>query len=213
MAPTTWQLMRGRSSEIPSPTAPTGRNLPAKGVSPGTARQPFFGPEGDASTANIERADVDAIHPIRTAHPTTIHVRGADRSIHPGTKPSDDGFPGTRCWSDVAVDASPSGTVHACSAVPEFTHFAGRLRPFGAGCNGTCIRAHGPRWQVTPRWGWMQRHLYKGLRPSLAGCAPLGLDAPEPVQGFTPFAGRLRSVGAGCNWIRRYPSRCHMTPP
>ena len=110
--------MRGRSSEIPSPTAPTGRNLPAKGVSPGTARQPFFGPEGDASTAGIERIDVDAINPIHTAHHTTIRVRGGARGIHPGTKPSDDGCPGTRCWSDVAVDASPSGTVHACSAVP-----------------------------------------------------------------------------------------------
>jgi len=120
--------MRGRSSEIPNPTAPTGRNLPAKGVGPGTARQPFFGPEGDASTAGIEWIDVDAIHP------TTIHVREGDRGIHPGTKPSNDGFPGTRCRSDVAVDASPSGTVHACSPVPGLTSFAGRLRPVGAGC-------------------------------------------------------------------------------
>ena len=108
--------MRGRSSEIPSPTAPTGRNLPAKGVSPGTAEQPFFGPEGDASTADRER--IDAINPIHTAHHTTIRVRGGARGIHPGTKPSDDGFPGTYCRSKIAVDASPSGTVHACSAVP-----------------------------------------------------------------------------------------------
>ena len=125
--------MRGRSSEIPNPTAPTGRNLPAKGVSPGTAEQPFFGPEGDVSTADRERFDVDAISPIHTAHPTTIHLREEDRGIHPGTKPSDDGFPGTRCWSDVAVDASPSGTAHACFPVPGLTPFAGRLRPFGAG--------------------------------------------------------------------------------
>ena len=124
--------MRGRSSEIPSPTAPTGRNLPAKGVSPGTAEQPFFGPEGDASTADRER--IDAINPIHTAHHTTIRVRGGDRGIHPGTKPSDDGFAGKTCRSDVAVDASPSGTVHACSAVPGLTPFAGRLRPVGAGC-------------------------------------------------------------------------------
>ena len=80
--------------------APTGRNLPAKDVSPGTGEQAWTVPEGDASTANIERADVDAIHPIRTAHPTTIHVPGADRSIHPETKLSDDGFPGSRCRSE-----------------------------------------------------------------------------------------------------------------
>ena len=109
MAPTTRQLRRGRSSEIPNPTAPTGRNLPAKGVSPGAAAQPLFGPEGVATTAGIERIDVDAIHP------TTIHVRGADHGIHPGAKPSDDGFAGKTCRSDLAVDASPSGTVHACS--------------------------------------------------------------------------------------------------
>jgi len=108
--------------------------MPAKGVSPGTAEQPLFGPEGDASTAGLEWIDVDAISPIHTAHHTTIHVREEDRGIHPGTKPSDDGFPGTRCRSDVAVDASPSGTVHACSTVPGLTPFAGRLRPFGAGC-------------------------------------------------------------------------------
>ena len=141
--------MRGRSSEIPNPTAPTGRNLPAKGVSPGAAAQPLFGPEGVATTAGIERIDVDAIHP------TTIHVRGADHGIHPGAKPSDDGFAGKTCRSDVAVDASPSGTGHACSAVPGLTPFAGRLRPVGAGGNGTCTRAHGPCWQSTPRWGWM----------------------------------------------------------
>jgi len=126
--------MRGRSSTIPNPTAPTGRNLPAKGVGPGTARQPFFGPEGDASTAGIERIDVDAINPIHTAHHTTIRVRGGDRGIHPGTKPSEIGFPGTHCRSKIAVDASPSGTGHACSAVPGLTPFAGRLRPVGAGC-------------------------------------------------------------------------------
>jgi len=80
-----------------NPIAPTGRNLPAKGVSPGTAEQTFFGPEGDASTAGIERIDVVAINPIRTAHPTTIHVREEDPGIHPGTKPFDDGFPGSRC--------------------------------------------------------------------------------------------------------------------
>ena len=108
--------------------APTGRKLPAKGVSPGAAAQPLFGPEGVATTAGIERIDVDAIHP------TTIHVRGADHGIHPGAKPSDDGFAGKTCRSDVAVDASPSGTVHACSAVPGLTPFAGRLRPVGAGC-------------------------------------------------------------------------------
>ena len=35
---------------------------------------------------------------------------------------------------DIAADASPSGTVHACSPVPGLTPFAGRLRPVGAGC-------------------------------------------------------------------------------
>ena len=97
-------------------------------MSPGAAAQPLFGPEGVATTAGIERIDVDAIHP------TTIHLREEDRGIHPGTKPSDDGFPGTRCRSDIAVDASPSGTIHACSPVPGLTPFAGGFRPVGAGC-------------------------------------------------------------------------------
>ena len=34
--------------------APTGRNLPAKGVSPGTAEQAWPVPEGDASTAILD---------------------------------------------------------------------------------------------------------------------------------------------------------------
>ena len=139
--------MRGRSSEIPSPTAPTGRNLPAKGVSPGTGRHPFFDPERDASTAGLEWIDVDAISPIHTAHHTTIHVREEDRGIHPGTKPSDDGFPGTRCRSDVAVDASPSGTVHACSLYQGSRPSLADYAPLGldasepAGCNRIDLQA------------------------------------------------------------------------
>ena len=70
---------------------------------------------------------------------------------------------------DIAADASHSGTKNG-------------------GCR--CTRAHALRWQITPRWGWMQLHLYQGLHPSLMDYAPLGLDAAAPVRGFTPFAGR-----------------------
>jgi len=59
----------------PIPAAPTGRNLIAKGVSPGTTEQPFFGPEGDESTAGVERIDVDGINPTFNCYSTTIHVR------------------------------------------------------------------------------------------------------------------------------------------
>ena len=163
--------MRGRSSEIPNPTAPTGRNLPAKGVSPGCPERELSGPERDVSTADRERIDVDAISPIHTAHPTTIRVREEDRGIHPETKLSDDGFPGTRCRSAVAVDASHSGTVNARSAVPGLTPFAGRLRPVGA--VGSCIfgvdpsispslstNSHALRWQISPRWGLRELHMW-----------------------------------------------------
>ena len=85
---------------FPGWTAPTGRNLPAKGVSPGCPERELSGPERDVSTADRERIDVDAISPIHTAHPTTIRVREEDRGIHPETKLSDDGFPGSRCRSE-----------------------------------------------------------------------------------------------------------------
>ena len=65
-----------RTVADPIPAAPTGRNLIAKGVSPGTTEQPFFGPEGDESTAGVERIDVDGINPTFNCYPTTIHVRG-----------------------------------------------------------------------------------------------------------------------------------------
>ena len=44
-----------------------------------------------------------------------------------------------------------------------------------------CTRAHALRWQITPRWGWMQRHPYQDLHTSLADYAPLGLDASDPA--------------------------------
>ena len=65
----------------PIPAAPTGRNLIAKGVSPGTTEQPFFGPEGDESTAGVERIDVDGINPTFNFYSTTIYVRGRAHGI------------------------------------------------------------------------------------------------------------------------------------
>jgi len=121
------------------------------------------------------------------------------------------------------ADVAPLG-LDATAPVPGFTPFADGLRPvgagcrctctrvytlrwqmthLGAGCNCTCTRVYALRWQITPLWGWMQLHLYQGLRPSQADYAPLGLDATAPVPVFTPFAGRLRPFGAGCRYSCR----------
>ena len=99
------------------------------------------------------------------------------------------------------ADYAPLG-LDATAPVPGFTPFADGLRPVGAGCRCTCTRVYTLRWQmthlgagcnctctrvyalrrqITPRWGWMQLHLYQCLHPSLADCAPLGLDAATPV--------------------------------
>ena len=69
-----------RTVADPIPAAPTGRNLIAKGVNPGKGQPPFTGPEGDESTADVERIDVVGFNPIRIAYPTTIHVRGGVHS-------------------------------------------------------------------------------------------------------------------------------------
>jgi hypothetical protein len=141
-----------RTVADPIPAAPTGRNLIAKGVNPGKGQPPFTGPEGDESTADVERIDVVGFNPIRIAYPTTIHVRG-----------------GVHSKRNLSMSAFLVRYVGLNSR---------RCVPFRA------------EKRMVP--------LYQGSRPSLADYAPLGLDAPEPVPGLTPFAGRLRPVGAGC---------------
>jgi len=91
----------------------------------------------------------------------------------------------TSTGSRPAVDLSPSGPVHACSAVPGFTPLAGRLRPIRhvgivvvgilsttsvgsrpdddaspsrtGPCLLGCTRVYTLSWQVTPRWGYRNR--------------------------------------------------------
>jgi len=85
-----------------NPIAPTGRNLPAKGVSPGSAEQTFFGPEGDASTAGLERIDV-----VESIPATTIPIAPTGRNlpakgVNPGTAEQAWTGPGGGCivvWS------------------------------------------------------------------------------------------------------------------
>jgi len=61
----------------------------------------------------------------------------------------------------------------------------------------------------------MHLNPYRGLDPSLADYAPLGLEAPETVPGLTAFATRLRPLGAGCDgtYTRVYILRWQNTPP
>ena len=62
-----------------------GRNLPAKGVNPGTAEQAWTGPEGDKSTAGREPVDV-----VERIPATTIPIAPTGRNlpakgVSPGT--------------------------------------------------------------------------------------------------------------------------------
>jgi len=127
----------------------------------------------------------------------------------------------TSIHSIPAVDASPSGPKNGCLPVPGLTPFAGRLRPVGAvGFGIVDVASAHPerRWVLFRAKQWLPR-LYQGSRPSLADYAPLGLSDSElwtlpqrlsavdaspsgpkngcsAVPGLTPFAGRLRPVGA-----------------
>ena len=68
------------------PIAPTGRNLPAKGVNPGTAEQAWTGPEGDKSTAGREPVDVVERIPATTI-PTAPTGRNLPaKGVNPGRR-------------------------------------------------------------------------------------------------------------------------------
>ena len=118
----------------PIPAAPTGRNLIAKGVSPGTTEQPFFGPEGDESTAGIERIDVDGINPTFNCYSTTIHVRE-----------------GVHRKRNLLMSAFLVRYVGPNSRRCVPFRAEKRVVPY--------TRAHALRWLITPLWGWIHLNL------------------------------------------------------